>query len=634
MIGIIYYIIFLVLGVIYSKYLFNKNIYFHLWFGGVIGNILLMFGIMVLSLIFNFTIISHLLLLIIGIIPLVFMIKKNGFSYFKKKMMTFSRKDEMNHKIFFLVVIPIFIIIIILLTNHILVPQDNGSVATGQSTYGDLNMHLGFITSIKEQEVFPPNYNLLSGIKLNYPFLIDSLSSSLYIFNTSLRFSVLIPSYVISLLLIMGFYFLSYQITKSKKTSVLATILFFIGGGLGFIYFLDGARENISNFTKIFTEYYHTPTNYNEMNIRWANPICDMIIPQRTTMAGWFMLMPCLWLLIDACKENERNSYVMLGVLASMMPMVHTHSFLALGVISIGMFITYFFMQNDKKKFFINWCIYGIIVLVIAFPQLLYWTFSQTIGNDSFIRFQFNWVNHRDPYLWFYIKNWGIVALLIIPAFLNTSRDNKKIIISATLLFILAELIIFQPNEYDNNKLLFVVYMIFLITCSEFIFKLYDKIKGIRGRLVLLVIIIVLGTLSGILTIGREWYSGGKYQTFSHDMIKMSDYIKNNTDKSAIFLTSTTHINSVASLAGRNIYVGSSLYVYFHGFGNEFSKRNDEVNKIYQASYEEVISFCKEKKIKYLYLGEYEKSLNPNWEMINKLKKIIVFGNEELYEVI
>ena len=634
MFGIIYYFCFLVLGFIYSKYLFNKNFYFHLWIGGVLGNVLLMFGIMLPSFLFGFTILSHIILLFITSIPLILIIKKKGFIELKKRIVSFNYEDEINNKIFFFLIVPIFLIIALLLTNHILVPQENGSLATGQSTYGDLNMHLGFVTSISEQKVFPPNYPFLSGTKLNYPFLINSLSSSLYLFGTSLRLSILLPSYIICLLLILGFYFLAYKITKNRKASCLACVLFFLGGGFGFIYFLDGSRADIHNFTRIFTEFYKTPTNYNEMNIRWANPICDMIIPQRSTMAGWFMLMPTLWLLIDAVKDNKRKSFIMLGFLASTMPLIHTHSFLALGVISFGMFFTYLFKEKEKKRYFTNWLIYGLIVLVIAFPQLLFWTFNQTMGNDSFLIFQFNWVNHLDPYIWFYIKNWGIIFLFIIPSFIYANKDSKKLVISSLFLLILSELILFQPNEYDNNKLIFVVYMIFVIICSNWFIYIYDKLKKVKGHLYLAIILILFGTLSGILTVGREIYSGGKYQTFSKDMILMSEYIKKNTSSSAIFLTSTTHINPVVSLAGRNVYLGASIYVFFHGLGNEYERRNNNVQRIYSSSYDTLVDFCKENNIEYIYVGEYEKGLNINWDTINQLEKIVTFGSESLYRII
>ena len=327
-------------------------------------------------------------------------------------------------------------------------------------------------------------------------------------------------------------------------------------------------------------------------------------------------------------------SFIILGLLASCLPMIHTHSFLALGIISIGMFIVYFIKSKEKKKVFNNWFIYGLIVLLIGFPQLFLWTFKQAVGNSSFVRFHFNWVNDMDPYWWFYVKNWGLVAICLIPAFLLADKDNRKLILSAGLLFIIAELFAFQPNLYDNNKLFFIAYMIFLINCCNWYMQIFDKLKKIKGRYYLLVLVIILSTLSGVLTIGREMYSGGIYQTFNQDMINMAEYIKENTKKDAVFLTSTTHINPVASLSGRNVYVGSSLYVYYHGFDNEYYERSSKLGDIYQGSYEEVLAFCVENNIRYIYVGVYERSEYPiNEEMLNSLEKVASFGSEELYKV-
>ena len=227
-----------------------------------------------------------------------------------------------------------------------------------------------------------------------------------------------------------------------------------------------------------------------------------------------------------------------------------------------------------------------------------------------------------------------MTALCIIPAFFNTKKENKRIIISSLLLIIVAEIILFQPNEYDNNKLIFITYMLFLIISCEWLVYIFQKLKNVNGRIYLSIIVITLFTLSGILTIGREIYSGGKFQTFSSDMIKMSEYIKKKTEPNAIFLTSTTHINPVATLAGRNVYVGSSLYVFFHGLGEDYLKREEEIKKIYSGNYEELKKFCEKNNIKYIYLGTYELgSLNPNMNTFKKLKKIATYGTETLYEV-
>ena len=635
MIGIILYVLFLLIGFVYSRFIFkNKDIYFSLWMGGIFGNLILMCGIVIPSLFIGFNIISHIILLIISIIPLCIIIWKKGIKASKEIIFKCTQTTAINKIIFFSLIIPITLLIIILLTNHILVPVEDGAVASGQSTYGDLNMHLGFVTSIAEQGKFPPDYAFLSGYKLNYPFFVNMLSSSLYLFGTPLRWAVLIPSYVISLLLVLGFYLLAFKISNKKSVAVLATVFFFLCGGFGFSYFLDGAKENSEVFTDIFTGYYHTPTNFNEHNIRWANSICDMIIPQRTTMAGWFMFMPCLWLLIDALNNKNRRTYIILGIISGCMPMVHTHTFLAFGVICAALFILHFIKESNKKEYFINWLIFGGITLLLALPQLCFWTFRQTAESSYHILFHFNWVNNLDPYIWFYIKNWGIIALFAIPAFIYSSKENRKLFISALVLFVLAELVIFQPNEYDNNKLFFISYMIITILVSNWLIYIWNKLISVQGRIYLAILVIFLGTFSGILTIGRELYSGGAYTTFSKSMIEMSEYIKKNTPSDAVFLTSTTHINPVCSLAGRNVYVGSSLYVFYHGFGSEFNERSVEINTIFQQDYDSFVRFCKEKSISYVYIGEYElDELSPNTDILNQLEKIINIGNETLYKI-
>lgn len=642
MLGVLVYAYFLFIGYVYSCCLFrDKDVYFRGWMGGVFGNVMLMMGIVVPSVICGFTYLSHIILIVLAALPIGYIIKKNGIDYFKKSLMI-TKKDEksvMGDKIFLFLVLPITIIIAVLLTNHILAPYEGGGYGCGQCTFGDLQMHLGFVTSIAEQGKFPPNYVFLDGYTMNYPFFVDMLSSSLYLFGTSLRWAVLIPSYIISMLLIMGFYFLSHKVTGNKASSVLATVFFFFCGGFGFAYFMEGAKADHTAFTKIFTEYYKTPTNFNDNNIRWSNTICDMIIPQRTTMAGWFMLMPTLWLLIDAVKTKSRAQYITLGLLAGSMPMIHTHSFLALGMVSAVMFFAYIIEEKtpeDKKTYFTNWVIFGGIVAVMAAPQLLFWTFRQTSGNESFLKYQFNWVNHNDPYLWFYLKNWGITALFAVPAVLKANKDGKKLLCGCAFIFIIAELILFQPNEYDNNKLFYVVYMILLMAVSDWLVFMWDKLKGIPGRAYLAALVIIAGTLSGVLTIGRELKSGNDYQTFTEDKIAMAEYIKENTPKDAVFLTSSYHLNPVPSLAGRNIYVGSSLYVYFHGLGDEYYKRTKALKQAYSGSYENLIKFCKENNISYVYVGSNERNSNDytiNYNTISRLEKIYSAGEETLYKV-
>lgn len=634
MIGIIIYVYFLLLGFLYADLLFkDKELFSKVWIGGIIGNLILMAGIVPIAFIFKFTILSHILLILLSAAPYIIISARHRESCIiqGKKLSLNTNNTDMTYRVFLAVILPVTLVICILMFNHILYPKQN-SFYSGQSTFGDLQMHLGFVTSIAEQHKFPPDYSFLQGTRLCYPFFIDMLSSSLYLFGTSLRWAVLIPSFAFALMIVMGFYCLAYALTGRKSIAVMSVIFFFFNGAFGFTYFLNGAKSDPSVFTQIFTEYYKTPTNLNEQNIRWANTICDAIIPQRTTMAGWTYIIFALWLLTDAMKTNSRKKFIILGVTAGCMPMIHTHSFLALGIISAVMLLCTALSAKDKKTVLMNWLFYGGIALVLALPQLILWTFSQTGGNDSFLNYHFNWVNHDDPYLWFYIKNWGLVFLFIIPAFLNTSKQNKMLMAGGAVIFAIAEFIQFQPNEYDNNKLFFITYMLALILTTELFADIYVKMKGIKARQYIAGLVIVTSTFSGVLTVIREWKSGGEYQTFSSADIEYAEFIKENTPSDAVFLTDSHHLNPVVSLAGRTIYTGSSLYVFFHGLGDEWRIRNDRLQTIYSGSYEQMKKFADENNISYISVTNYEKGdFKVNETALSQFEKVYDKGGCTLY---
>ena len=150
MIGIVVYIYFLILGFMYADMLFkNKEFFTKLWIGGIIGNLILMAGIIPFAFIFKFTIISHILLIIAAAVPyIVVSMKKRelcivGVVNGKKHIIinTDTKKTTMDRKVFFAVVLPIALIICILMFNHILYPK-GGNYYTGQSTYVDLQMHM------------------------------------------------------------------------------------------------------------------------------------------------------------------------------------------------------------------------------------------------------------------------------------------------------------------------------------------------------------------------------------------------------------------------------------------------------------------------------------------------------------
>ena len=473
-------------------------------------------------------------------------------------------------------VVPLAILGGCLQYTHILRPVD-GALHVGQSTYGDLCLHLGIATSLRNA-AYPPTYSLLPGALLGYPFLGDSMVTSMLLCGSGLAFSFKVTGTLMIALVGLGFVLLCWELTRSRAATVVAFLLMFLNGGLGFFYALDGIGRDATAFREIFTGFYRTPTNQPDLNLRWVNVICDMMIPQRTLLTGWMALIPALWLLAVAARERDLRLFAILGVWAGAMPMIHTHSFLALGLISVGAmaFCLWRAGKGDRGGTFLRFAVYGSIAILLALPQLLTWSVPQTVNGGS-LQFRFNWVNNDgsgrliDEYCWFWIKNVGLIWLMMIPAALCGRRNGaderqylfRMLGLGAGIVYVVAELIQFQPNEYDNNKLFFVAYMAMLPAVGWYLVTLWNRLKGVRFRAVLAAAFLLTSTLSGALTIGREVVSD--YQLFTAAEVDAAAFIERETPEGAVFVTGVQHKNPVAALAGRSIICGTPSYLYFHG---------------------------------------------------------------------
>ncbi len=566
--------------------------------------------------------------------------------------------------------IPLTLLAIWLQYSHVMRVDGAGNWRVGQSTYGDLPMHLSFITGLVGKR-FPADYPFFPGARLSYPFLADSLSSTFYLLGCSLQAAVIIPAVLMMALCYMGVLVLGRDMTNGRKTALLAAALFFLNGGLGFLYDFDLAGgtwnvdENASFFARIgqtvsgwfctvgerishiLTGYYKTPTNQPDPNnLRWSNVICDMMVPQRTLLGGWCMAIPCFYLLNAEFRprmqdfENKGRGLVLLGIWAGALPLIHTHSFLALGLATFGA-MCYDMIHGDPKaltvrrtrgRILVRYLVFGGITAVLAIPQLIGFTFAQAFQENgrSFITFQFNWVNNpsgtgmRDLYLWFYIKNIGLPVIALIAAVIDKNPRNRRIFAMAAPIILAAEFIRFQPNEYDNNKLFYLAWLLCCMIIADWCSRLWKRLDGMPGRRFLAVLAAIVTFLSAGLTIWRECVSD--YVAFSADAVEAGQFAKENTSPDTVFITGTQHLNPVAAIAGRTIVCGPNLWLYWHGF--DISGREEELAAFYEdpQAYPEIPA---KYGAEYVYVSSYERgSYDVDLEGFEKIG-LKVFENDE-----
>ena len=533
---------------------------------------------------------------------------------------------------------------------HAIRPDAAGNWRVGQSTYGDLPMHLGFITGMVGKK-FPVDYPFYLGARLSYPFLTDSLSSTFCLLGSSLQAAVVVPGTLMMALCYMGVIILARDMTGGRRTALLAAALFFLNGGLGFLYDFDLAGggweadpgapllvrigQNAAGYFRTVSErighilsgYYKTPTNQPDPNnLRWSNVICDLMIPQRALLGGWCMAVPCFYLLNSEFRPRMRDpgnrcrGLVLLGIWAGALPLIHTHSFLALALASLGC-MCYDLIHGDPKampvlrprgRILLPYLLYGGIAAALALPQLICFTFGQAFQageHHAFLTFQFNWVNNpsgqgmRDLYIWFYVKNIGLPFLALIAALFEKNPRNRRIFAMALPIILAAELIRFQPNEYDNNKLLYLAWLLCCMIVADWSSRLWKRLSGMGGRRFLALAAAVVTFLSAGLTIWRECVSD--YVAFGRESVEAGEYIRDNTAPDAVFISGTQHLNPVFAIAGRSIVCGPDLWLYWHGFNTR--ERQEELTAFYEDP-EEHPEIPAKYGADYVYVSSYERN--------------------------
>ncbi len=696
---------------------------------------------------------------------------------------------------------------------HNIRPAADGTYHVGQSTYGDLSLHLAVTTSIVDAK-FPLQNSLMVGATMAYPYLADSFATSLYMLGLSLSNAMAFTSIVFLAWVFYGYALLCAQLARRRGAAVLAVLLLFLNGGLGFIFTLSGRVDGGTvttvwdNLKTVMTGYYQTPTNQPDPNnLRWVNVICDMLVPQRGILGGWAMLMPVLNLLLPPLATRRRpdtRALLLAGIIAGAMPLLHTHTFLALALASLGMcvYATVTAPPMRKMDAFRPFLLYGAVAAALAMPQLVNFTFVQAGASDHFVRLQFNWCNNRggkglvDPYFWFYIKNIGLPYLMILLALLTRRtgdlrdeaqraaaltdglyvlepeeiiahaagasvpeaaadaaqpeagepleastqpeamtaeapqpeaeadddhagviyhdmpaygqsrmpvspevsvkfgaelpyvrplppeklrasafspedsdrvgvmravtgesqpeqsrrplieeilhhtmspeeeaeaeaqrrlaastpgspetcfadeppardwvRQNHLLAVGAFFILLIAEFVLFQPNEYDNNKLIYVWFLLCLPMAADWGLALLERLRGLAGRRVIAALLIITLFLSAGLTVARETVSD--YEAYTAGDIAVADYVMAETPEHSVFMTGNQHLNPVASLAGRSIVCGSDLYLYYHGFST--ADRKAEVRAFYEHPRENA-AVLQKYGVRYVYVSAWERA--------------------------
>jgi hypothetical protein len=262
----------------------------------------------------------------------------------------------------------------------------------------------------------------------------------------------------------------------------------------------------------------------------------------------------------------------------------------------------------QKKEVFLRWILAGFLVFLLAFPQVYFLSRAGFLGEGtgtSFFKPHFGWMTctHSSSWFfcddpvapgtdsnvfWFWLKNFGLIFIfwLLYLIFLGKkSQEVNFLVLPSIAIFLLPNLVLLQPWEFDNNKALFYWWFLASIFSLMFLKLVLPKISykwifvflfltgsGLSGT-----IDILARAKNGVLATADPAKSGSHFGYFSQAELEVADWISKNTRRNDAFLTGDGANQFIPMTTGRPIYLGFTGWLWTQGRGEVVALRQKKI---------------------------------------------------------
>jgi hypothetical protein len=550
---------------------------------------------------------------------------RNIFSavYFTIKNRNFDRQKSRKFIVGFGLAFLIIILWLTIALGVLIYDQNDSQIKGILIGWGDSAYHLSMIERLSVANPFEVAQPIFANSPLTYPFLINFASAILLKFQNGILFAFDAPLVILGLSGITLFFFIALRFLKSSWWAFAILLIIIFGSGLGFWQFFQDIKTISATSSYPITEtILNPPHNYTHLdnrtggkpssfdstqNIVWIVPAISFLSHQRSFVWG-FAMLAVLILLLWLYKDDL--SIWRIGFLAGLMPLVHGHTFLSLAIAGLA----WFFWAAFKNKNWKGWILFGTISALVAIPSLLFLNqgmhfWGQGTG-ETFFKLQFGWMTCAHvPGSWFeclpkpgtdsnafifWSKNfgvnfwlWSIFLILTIfggKKFLRHLNENfydflEWILAPSFLIFALSNFFIFQPWEFDNNKVFFNWWILASFISVGLLYYLVIILTKVRLKYLAIAFAaaaIFFGTFAGILDVQARIFNFKKnhFGYYNAAQFKLAEWIKNNTAPNSVFLVGTSPTAPPAVLAGRQLYLGYTGWLWTQGINYQPREKN------------------------------------------------------------
>jgi hypothetical protein len=555
----------------------------------------------------------------------------------------------------------------------------DGGLYTGASqNLGDLSFHLGAIFGFTETPSFPPQNPSWAGAKFSYPFMCDLLSACLIKLGLDFKDVIHAQDFTWAFALLVVIERFTVKLTNNRLAGKIAPAILFLTGGLGFVWFFKDFNESGK---ALFDFLAHLPKDYTIGDeFRWGNTMIVLFITQRGFLLGMpltVVILQYFWKIFSAGESDETRALpdlknikalaadpiyyrpFLVGLLAGTLPLIHLHSLAAL------FFVVLFLMAIRPAKW-LQWMVFGLGVVIIAVPELLWSISGSATETTKFFGWHFGWDKRDNSFLWFWFKNTGLtIPAILAGLYLFWTRakpepaaeegeepvkklkkkkklDNKAstpfvspdwartlllFYLPFAFLFLLTNVVKLAPWEWDNIKVMIYWFIGSIPFIAYLLAWAWQKSRGwqIAAGACFAALI-----MAGSLDVWRVAAGQMKNGVFNADSIKVAELIRQKTPANALFLNGTSYKSTVL-LSGRQ-----SLMRYpghLGSYGIDYGPREADVKAMYKGGPNAEALFQKY-NIDYVVVGPEEKeTVQPNEEYFKKFTVIAESGQYRVYKI-
>jgi hypothetical protein len=431
-----------------------------------------------------------------------------------------------------------------------------GLWAGHRNVWGDWAQHLGDVTSFAYGDNFPPTHPRLAGLPFAYHYLTSVTAAAMVAVGMSPVTALPLHSFVLVVFTALGIYAFAKRLTGDATPAALALVLFFLGGGLGWTLTLGKLIHSHGGWEILIAQPWDAVAQ-REGNYRWLNSFFSLLYPQRSFLYGLPMGLLVVTLLVRGVDGNRRREFLVAGLVAGLLPFAHLGTLLSLALVTPFLFL--FFPSKNWIAFFGAW-------VAVAVPQILVQQGGE-LGAAGAMRFHPGWVAGTGSWAWFWLKNLGaFIPLLALSLFDRHALDRSamRVLWAFMPIFIAGNLVVFQPWDWDNSKILVYWFVAVCVLASVALTRLWRQFPNPPVRLLVIATILTM-TLSGLLENLEQMLGRDRQLLLTREELGLAESVRRVTEPHAIFVAGLQHNHPVPMLAGRRVVTSYPGWTWSQG---------------------------------------------------------------------